>query len=330
MAGTLVNRTLASPKRDRGFTAPDRPKQQSRRRRRGNSRLSHLRESGSAINFGGGFCVDPTVSSERASAEARVCEEEGSRSRTQDTRNHQNACGGVSVGAAVPEHRILTPKEPTTPRNYLARPARFPRLQSKPALRLLAADLSESSKTMETLGGLCRAFDEFDDELVDIEQRPTKWRTGRTICVSATACRDGLITVHREWAHAVIASLEHAPYGHQPAKRTAGVLAARATPDRFRPPRARDDQAMASPPPGRAVAFFALQRCGRAGACGALDTLAGAGRGFAEQVCSLNASVEPAEKFARSSRPLSPAWLGRSAGGSRAPSGRPRANRGRS
>jgi hypothetical protein len=71
------------------------------------------------------------------------------------------------------------------------RPAHFPRLQSEPALRLLAADLSESSKTIESLRGLLRGLDELDHELTDIEQEADEVPHLRTICVSATACRDG-------------------------------------------------------------------------------------------------------------------------------------------
>jgi hypothetical protein len=144
-----------------------------------------------------------------------------------------------------------------------------------------------------------RGLDELDHELIDIEQEADQVpHRPRYLRLSHSLPRR-LLAVHRECAHEVIASLEHAPYRHQPAKRTAGVLAARATPDRFRPPCAGTTRLWLCSPARPAFAFFGLQQSRRGGACGALATLAVADRGVAEQVCSLNASVEPAEKFRR-------------------------------
>jgi DNA-binding PadR family transcriptional regulator len=106
-------------------------------------------------------------------------------------------------------HYTLTKKGLRALRAYLAQPARFPRMQSEPALRLLAADLTDNRNTVESLRGLLRELDELDHELSEIQQASDQvTHRARYLRLSHDLPRR-LIAAHREWAKEVISALEN-------------------------------------------------------------------------------------------------------------------------
>ena len=107
-------------------------------------------------------------------------------------------------------HYRLTPKGLRALRLYLALPARFPRMQNEAALRLLAADLTDDRRTMESLRGLLAQLDELEAELAEVEQVSEGIpHRARYLALSHRLPRK-LLEAHREWALEVIEELESA------------------------------------------------------------------------------------------------------------------------
>jgi DNA-binding PadR family transcriptional regulator len=105
-------------------------------------------------------------------------------------------------------HYSLTEKGLEALREYLAEPARFPRMQSEPALRLLAADLTEDRTTIASLRGLLDELDELEAELDEVAQVAEGIsHRARYLALSHELPRK-LIAAHREWAQEVIEALE--------------------------------------------------------------------------------------------------------------------------
>jgi PadR family transcriptional regulator, regulatory protein AphA len=105
-------------------------------------------------------------------------------------------------------HYSLTTKGLEALRDYLARPASFPRLQNEPALRLLAADLTDDEKTIASLRGLLDEIDELESELAVVEQDSKRIEhRARYLALSHRLPRK-LLAAHREWVEEVIAELE--------------------------------------------------------------------------------------------------------------------------
>lgn len=103
----------------------------------------------------------------------------------------------------------LTQKGLEALRSYLAQPAPFPRMQSEPALRLLAADLTDDAATIESLRGLLAEIGELEAELAAAERAGADVpHRARYLALSHGLPRR-LLAAHREWAEEVIAALEH-------------------------------------------------------------------------------------------------------------------------
>jgi DNA-binding PadR family transcriptional regulator len=114
-------------------------------------------------------------------------------------------------------HYELTRKGRRALREFLAEPAHFPRMQNEAALRLLAADLTDDRKTVESLRGLLGELDELERELAEVE-RVTEGipHRARYLRLSHELPRK-LIAAHREWAEDVIRELEMTPEESVPA-----------------------------------------------------------------------------------------------------------------
>jgi DNA-binding PadR family transcriptional regulator len=105
-------------------------------------------------------------------------------------------------------HYRLTAKGLRALRRYLALPARFPRMQNEPALRLLAADLTDDRKTIESLRGLLEQLDELEAELAEVERGTEAIpHRARYLELSHHLPRK-LLAAHREWAQEVIEELD--------------------------------------------------------------------------------------------------------------------------
>ncbi len=105
-------------------------------------------------------------------------------------------------------HYSLTDQGVKALREYLAEPAAYPRTQSEPALRLLAADLTDDAATIESLRGLIEEIDELEAELGEIEAAGEQVdHRARYLALSHRLPRK-LLDAHREWAQEVIAELE--------------------------------------------------------------------------------------------------------------------------
>jgi DNA-binding PadR family transcriptional regulator len=105
-------------------------------------------------------------------------------------------------------HYSLTLKGLKALREYLAEPAPFPRMQNEPALRLLAGDLTDDKKTVQSLRGLLRELDELEAELAEVEKVTAEIpHRARYLALSHRLPRK-LIAAHREWAEDVISDLE--------------------------------------------------------------------------------------------------------------------------
>jgi PadR family transcriptional regulator, regulatory protein AphA len=101
----------------------------------------------------------------------------------------------------------LTPKGLRALRDYLSEPAPFPRMQNEPALRLLAADLTDDRATIESLRGLLREIEELEAELEAVEAAGGRLpHRARYLALSHRLPRR-LLAAYREWAEEVIAEL---------------------------------------------------------------------------------------------------------------------------
>jgi DNA-binding PadR family transcriptional regulator len=108
-------------------------------------------------------------------------------------------------------HYELTEEGLEALREFLAEPAHFPRMQNEAALRLLAADLSDDARTVESLRGLLDELDELEAEL-DALETFTQGITHRAHYLELShRLPRKLIAAHREWAQEVIGELEAAP-----------------------------------------------------------------------------------------------------------------------
>lgn len=104
-------------------------------------------------------------------------------------------------------HYRLTAQGLEALRAYLAQPAPYPRMQSEPALRLLAADLTDAAGTVESLRGLLAEIDAMERELEDVERVTAQIpHRARYLALSHGLPRR-LLAAHREWAEEVIAAL---------------------------------------------------------------------------------------------------------------------------
>jgi hypothetical protein len=83
-------------------------------------------------------------------------------------------------------------------------------MQNEAALRLLAADLTDDRRTMESLRGLLAQLDELEAELAEVEQVSEGIpHRARYLALSHRLPRK-LLEAHREWALEVIEELESA------------------------------------------------------------------------------------------------------------------------
>jgi DNA-binding PadR family transcriptional regulator len=107
-------------------------------------------------------------------------------------------------------HYTLTAEGLQALREYLAAPARFPRMQNEAALRLLAADLTDDRQTVASLRGLLAELDELEAELGELENVTERIpHRARYLALSHRLPRK-LLAAHREWAQEVIEELESA------------------------------------------------------------------------------------------------------------------------
>jgi hypothetical protein len=81
-------------------------------------------------------------------------------------------------------------------------------MQSEPALRLLAADLTDDERTIESLRGLLAEIDELEDELAEVERVSGEIDHRRDYLALSHRLPRKLLAAHREWAEEVIAELE--------------------------------------------------------------------------------------------------------------------------
>jgi DNA-binding PadR family transcriptional regulator len=105
-------------------------------------------------------------------------------------------------------HYTLTPEGLRVLQSYLVSPAPFPRMQNEAALRLLAADLTDDRKTIESLRGLLAELDGLEAELDDIEGAAGGIGHRERYLELSHRLPRKLLAAHREWAEEVIAELE--------------------------------------------------------------------------------------------------------------------------
>ena len=105
-------------------------------------------------------------------------------------------------------HYTLTAAGLRALREFLARPAAFPRMQNEAALRLLAGDLTDDRHAVQSMRGLLADLDRLEADLGEVERVSAGIEHRARYLELSHGLPRRLIAAHREWAEEVIAALE--------------------------------------------------------------------------------------------------------------------------
>ncbi len=100
-------------------------------------------------------------------------------------------------------HYTITAKGRATLRRWLARPARFTRMQNEAAIRLLAGDMIDDDTIVASLTGLRAELDRLEASLVDSEAVATQIPERTRYLLLSHRLAHRLIDAHRAWIEEV-------------------------------------------------------------------------------------------------------------------------------
>jgi DNA-binding PadR family transcriptional regulator len=104
-------------------------------------------------------------------------------------------------------HYELTDAGREALREWLATPTAFPRMQSEPVVRALAADLADPATVMQGLAALEGQLDEIEAELDELEAQAERLPARRAMLAINHRLGRRLVDAHREWLAEVGAEL---------------------------------------------------------------------------------------------------------------------------
>lgn len=110
-------------------------------------------------------------------------------------------------------HYELTDAGRRALREWLATPTAFPRIQSEPAVRALAADLADPETVLAGLDALETQLDEFDVELDQLEAQATTLPSRTAMLLINHRLSRRMVAAHRQWLAEVRAELRDRPAG---------------------------------------------------------------------------------------------------------------------